>query len=204
MPATRTVLARGTLVYLRRPAQRDAAPFLTAVETSRRLHRLWVQPPSTPSRYATYVRRFSGAKSRDLKHATHVGMLVCRQQDHAPVGVFNFSEIVRGAFQSAYLGYYGFAQHVGRGYMSEGLALVLRLGFGTLRLHRIEVNVQPENAPSISLVRRGGFTREGFSRRYVKIAGRWRDHERWALLAEDWRVARKQSRTAIGSTRDSL
>jgi [ribosomal protein S5]-alanine N-acetyltransferase len=196
MPATGIVLARGALVYLRRPVQRDAAPFLTAIGSSKRMHRLWVQPPSTPSRFATYVRRFSGPRSRDSKHATHVGMLVCRREDHAPVGVFNFSEIVRGAFQSAYLGYYGFAEHAGHGYMSEGLALVLRVGFGALRLHRIEVNVQPMNTPSISLVRRGGFTREGFSRRYVKIAGRWRDHERWALLAEDWRVSRTRNRTA--------
>ena len=196
MPATRTVLARGTLVYLRRPVQRDASPFLTAVESSKRLHRLWVEPPSTPSRFASYVRRFSGPRSRDSRHATHVGVLVCRREDNAPVGVFNFSEIVRGAFQSAYLGYYGFAGHSGQGYMSEGLALVLRVGFGTLRLHRIEVNVQPANTRSIFLVRRGGFTREGYSRRYVKIAGRWRDHERWALLAEDWRIARGRSKTA--------
>ena len=187
MPATRTVLARGTLVYLRRPVQRDAATFLAAVGSSRRLHRLWVQPPSTPSRFATYVRRFSGPRSRDSNHATHVAMLVCRREDDAPVGVFNFSEIVRGAFRSAYLGYYGFAEHAGQGYMSQGLALVLRVGFRTLRLHSIEANVQPGNTPSISLVRRGGFTREGYSRRYIKIAGRWRDHERWAFLVEDWR-----------------
>jgi ribosomal-protein-alanine N-acetyltransferase len=190
------VLARGTLVYLRRPVQRDASPFLTAVESSRRLHRLWVQPPSTPSRFATYVRHFSGPRSRDSRHATHIGLLVCRREDNAPVGVFNFSEIVRGAFQSAYLGYYGFAEHAGQGYMSEGLALVLRVGFGALRLHRIEVNVQPANTRSISLVRRGGFTREGYSRRYVKIAGRWRDHERWALLVEDWRIGRRRRKTA--------
>ena len=196
MPATRTVLARGTLVYLRRPVQRDASPFLTAVESSKRLHRLWVEPPSTSSRFASYVRRFSGPRSRDSRHATHVGLLVCRREDNAPVGVFNFSEIVRGAFQSAYLGYYGFAEHAGQGYMSEGLALVLRVGFDSLRLHRIEANVQPANTRSISLVRRGGFTREGYSRRYVKIAGRWRDHERWALLVEDWRSGRRRSKTA--------
>jgi ribosomal-protein-alanine N-acetyltransferase len=191
MPATRTVLARGTLVYLRRPVRRDAGSFLSAVESSRKLHRLWVQAPSTPSRFADYVRRFSGPASRDLKHATHVGLLVCRREDDAPVGVFNFSEIVRGAFRSAYLGYYGFAELAGRGYMSDGLSLALRVGFRSLRLHRIEANVQPANAPSITLVRRGGFTREGYSRRYVKIAGRWRDHERWALLVEDWQAARK-------------
>jgi len=114
--------------------------------------------------------------------------------DDAPVGVFNLSEIVRGSFHSAYLGYYGFAPHAGQGYMREGMALVLVATFRELKLHRVEANVQPANARSISLVRAAGFTREGYSRRYVKIAGRWRDHERWAILAEDWRAQRSRRR----------
>jgi ribosomal-protein-alanine N-acetyltransferase len=101
--------------------------------------------------------------------------------------VINVSEIVRGAFQSAYLGYYAFVPHAGRGHMTEGLALALRWAFGTLHLHRVEANIQPDNEASRALVRRLGFRREGFSPRYLKIGGRWRDHERWALVAEDWR-----------------
>jgi ribosomal-protein-alanine N-acetyltransferase len=137
------------------------------------------------------VRRFAGAKSRRLTSATQLGFLVCRCEDDAPVGVFNLSEIVRGAFWSAYLGYYALAPHAGRGYMAEGLALTLRVAFRSLGLHRIEANVQPRNTRSIALVRSAGFTREGFSRRYVRIAGRWRDHERWAMLVEDWRRAKR-------------
>ena len=105
------------------------------------------------------------------------------------MGVINVNEIVRGHFRSAYLGYYAFVSLAGRGYMSEGLALALRWAFGELRLHRVEANIQPANEASRALVRRLGFRREGFSRRYLKITGRWRDHERWALLAEDWRGA---------------
>ena len=77
--------------------------------------------------------------------------------------------------------------------MSEGLELVLRVAFRVLKLHRVEANVQPANRRSLSLVRRAGFVREGYSRRYVRIAGRWRDHVRMALLVEDWRARRRKA-----------
>ena len=192
MPAARkAIFAAGDRVYLRRPRFADGPVFVASVRASRSLHGNWVQAPKSAPRFAAYVRRFAGAKSRLLASATQVGLLVCRAEDDAPVGVFNLSEIVRGAFWSAYLGYYALAPHAGLGYMAEGLALTLRVAFRSLRLHRIEANVQPGNARSIALVRAAGFTREGFSRRYVRIAGRWRDHERWAMLVEDWRRARR-------------
>jgi ribosomal-protein-alanine N-acetyltransferase len=72
--------------------------------------------------------------------------------------------------------------------MRDGLELVLRHAFLGLGLHRIEANIQPGNRASISLARGAGFRREGFSRRYLKIGGRWRDHERWAIIIDDWRA----------------
>jgi len=187
MPAaSKATFAKSARVYLRRPRGADAAAVVAAVRASRSLHADWVLAPKTKARFAGYLRRFAGAKSRRFATATHVGFLVCRAEDDAPVGVVNLSEIVRGVFQSAYLGYYALAPHAGRGYMSEGLALALRVAFRRLKLHRVEANVQPGNKRSIALARRAGFKREGFSRRYVKIAGRWRDHQRWALLVEDW------------------
>src|SRR5262249_54230743 len=113
-------------------------------------------------------------------------LLVCRRGDGAILAVVNVSEIVRAAFQSAYLGYYAFRPHAGQGYMTEGLALVLRHAFRSLGLHRLEANIQPGNHPSRALVRGLGFRKEGFSPRYLKIGGRWRDHERWAIVREAW------------------
>jgi ribosomal-protein-alanine N-acetyltransferase len=74
--------------------------------------------------------------------------------------------------------------------MTDALRLLLEEAFERLRLHRVEANIQPGNAASISLVRRSGFRLEGLSPRYLKIGGRWRDHERWAILSEDWRAGR--------------
>jgi len=185
MPARRTpVLATGPRVYVRHPLARDRDVFCTAVRRSRALHGAWVRAPAHPEGFAALMAR--------TRRENYVSLFVCRIEDDAIVGVFNLSEIVRGALDSAYLGYYALAPYSGKGYMQEGLALSLKLAFGPIKLHRVESNIQPGNAPSLALVRRAGFSREGFSRRYLKIAGRWRDHERWALLVEDWREARRK------------
>lgn len=106
-----------------------------------------------------------------------------RRDTGALVGVINLTNIVLGPFRSGYLGFYAFAGHERQGLMHEGLTLVVRHAFRKLKLHRVEANIQPANAASIALVESCGFSREGYSPRYLKIAGRWRDHERWALIA---------------------
>ena len=156
---------------------RAATEFLAAVRRSRRLHAPWVKPPHTEAAYRTYVRR--------ARTPTHAGYLIRLRASSDLVGIAGISEIVRGSLRSAYLGYYAFVPHERQGLMAEGLSLVIRQAFGPLRLHRLEANVQPGNRASLKLVRRLGFRREGFSRRYLKIRGRWRDHERWALLADE-------------------
>jgi ribosomal-protein-alanine N-acetyltransferase len=144
----------------------------------------WVSPPSTTKAFDTYPSRLRGE--------THLSYWV-RTEEGALAGVFNISEIVRGFFCSAYLEYYGFVPHNGRGYMSAGLRAVLSEAFGRHRLHRLEANVQPSNSESRRLVQTAGFCLEGFSPRYLKIAGRWRDHERWAITAEEWRSASREA-----------
>jgi ribosomal-protein-alanine N-acetyltransferase len=183
---TSTISASGPRVHLRPPRKADEAAFLEAARASRALHGRWAKAPATRAEFTAFLRRYGGSAPQ------HAGFLVVRNADSALCGVFNFSEIVRNAFQSAYLGYFVFAPRQGAGYMTEGLALALDIAFRQLDLHRIEVNVQPTNRRSLDLVARVGFTREGYSRRYVKIAGRWRDHVRFAMLAEDWRLLRRK------------
>ena len=113
-------------------------------------------------------------------------MLVCRREDDQIVGSVNLSQIVRGTFQSAYMGYQVFQPFARQRYMTDAMKLVLLVTFARLRLHRVEANIQPTNTASIALVKRAGFVKEGYSPRYLKIGGRWRDHERWAIAAERW------------------
>ena len=118
-----------------------------------------------------------------MKSAEYRSFLVCTRDGDELAGVVNISNIVMGMLRSGYLGYYAFAGFERRRLMQEGILAVIRLAFSKPRLHRLEANIQPGNAASIALVRSCGFAREGYSPRYLKIGGRWRDHERWAIRA---------------------
>jgi ribosomal-protein-alanine N-acetyltransferase len=164
-------------VELSTPGPSDEADFLAAMRASHALHNPWIFPPLTPEDYENYLERLGERKA---------GFIARRKEDGAIVGWLNVSEIIRGALQGAFLGYAGVAGQTGQGYMSEALQLLLHEVFETLGLHRVEANIQPGNKGSIALARRAGFKLEGFSPAYLKIAGEWRDHERWALRAETW------------------
>jgi ribosomal-protein-alanine N-acetyltransferase len=162
-------------VDIRPPTVADMRAFLAAARASRALHHPWVSAPDTPAAYRAYVERMTAP--------ANYAFLVCRRPDQAIAGVINLSNVVRGLFQSGYLGYYAFAGHERQGCMRHGLNAVVRHAFKTLGLHRLEANIQPANVASIALVQSCGFLKEGYSPRYLKIGGRWRDHERWAIRA---------------------
>lgn len=161
------------------PSRQRRAEFMAAVKRSRDLHGHWAAPPGTARAFEKHLRRLDGR--------THIGYWVLTETGEL-AAVINMNEIVRGSFQSAYLGYYSFEPHAGHGYMKAGLCAVISGAFGKHRLHRLEANIQPGNSRSRNLVKGLGFRREGFSPRYLNIAGKWRDHERWALTAEDWKI----------------
>ena len=168
------------MISLRRLHGTQEGQFLEAVKGSRGLHGDWVSPPSTAEEFASHLARHDG-----LRAISYVAVL----DDLELVGCINLGEIVRGAFQSAYLGYYVFEPYAGQGLMRQALSQVIAEAFSVLGLHRLEANIQPANTSSVALVSGLGFRLEGLSPRYLKIAGAWRDHERYAITVEDIRGA---------------
>ncbi|NUP07908.1 MAG: GNAT family N-acetyltransferase [Polyangiaceae bacterium] len=175
--ATKARIVRGPRVELRLLETHDRDAFVSATLASTELHAGWVSPARDAAAFDAYLAR---------RGDSFLPLGVFLHETGALVGAFNLSQIFYGGFCSAYLGYYVFAGYERRGYMKEGLDLVLHLAFESLGLHRLEANIQPANTESIALVQRCGFQREGFSPGYLFISGAWRDHERWAIRQEIW------------------
>jgi [ribosomal protein S5]-alanine N-acetyltransferase len=165
-------------VFLSKPGADCEGEIVEAAQRSEGLHHPWVFPPRNHKEYESYLERIRGGCT--------IGFVVRRKSDGCLAGVINVSEPVMGVFQSAYLGFYAFAGSEAKGYMTEGLSLLLDHAFEELGFHLLEANIQPANVRSSSLVRRLGFRKEGFSPRYLMIDGAWRDHDRWAILSDEW------------------
>ncbi len=172
-------------VILSRPSQADAAEFIAAARASAAHLDPWIAAPDTAEWFIAYLARAAREDQASylIRHRDCGGLIGCA----------NINNIVRGALQSGYLGYAAFASHTGRGLMTAGLTAVISDAFAALGLHRLEANIQPGNARSLAIVRRLGFKREGFSPRYLLIDGEWRDHERWAMLSDDWDPTSRQT-----------
>ena len=166
------------MVGLTRPRTSDRREFIVAVLASRGLHGNWVEPPATAAEFRAFVRHGAG---RD-----RYALLARERTNGRLVGVVTVANVVGGSFANATLGYYGFAGAAGGGRMTEAVGLAVGWSFERLGLHRVEANIQPENTPSSALVERLGFRYEGHSPRMLLIAGVWRDHDRYAITAEEW------------------
>ena len=159
------------MLYLRAPTEKDEAEIRECYRRSVNLHQPWAYEPKDYSIYLAQTDR----------------LFLCLQESHEIVGTFNISNIVRGCFHSAYLGYEVFSPHQQKGYMSQGLILTNHHAFSVLNLHRLEANVQPDNTHSLKLLSSAGFVKEGYSKNYLNIGNNgWRDHERWAIVNDDW------------------
>jgi [ribosomal protein S5]-alanine N-acetyltransferase len=175
----------GDVVFLRTPRAADRDEFIALRRSSRGFLTRWEPHPEPGSgdADASAFDRLLRAR-RDPRHAR---FLVCARATGAIMGNIALNEIVRGPFQGCYLGYWIGRPFARRGFMTEAVALILRHAFVRLGLHRVEANIIPTNRPSLALIRRSGFRHEGVGLRYLCVAGRWQDHEHWAMTVEDWR-----------------
>lgn len=163
-------------VYLSPLSLKDLDEFIIKAKASKDSLFPWIQAPSNSEAFKAYFKK--------MDNVANAAFLIKDKQTNEIIGVININEIVRGSFQSGYLGFYCFEPYTGTGLMSEGLKLVITYAFESLKLHRLEANVQPNNQTSIDFISRNGFQKEGYSPNYLKINGIWEDHERFALTAE--------------------
>jgi ribosomal-protein-alanine N-acetyltransferase len=179
----RRAVAAGPRTFLRYPVPSDRAEFVRLHRVSRAFLRPWEGTPPKgprPGSAAVFEKILKNRKSE----ASH-RFFICRGEDGAILGQIGVSGIIRGSFQSAYVGYWIGKPHAGQGYMSEALGLVLVFAFRTLGLHRVEANIVPGNRASLRLVKRLGFRYEGTAVRYLRINGDWQDHEHWAITVDE-------------------
>tara|TARA_B100001939_G_scaffold326842_1_gene320664 strand:- start:7524 stop:8075 length:552 start_codon:yes stop_codon:yes gene_type:complete len=170
-------LDKGALVHLLAPSPALKNVYLDFIRKNATYHYPWIIHTETSHHYEDYLER--------IREGRVLGFFLFSNDTNELVGVINLNNILMGAVRSASLGYYGAAQVAGKGYMREGLKLVLKFAVNKAGLHRIEANIQPGNSRSIALVKSLGFRKEGFSPEYLHINGQWRDHERWAILESE-------------------
>ncbi|GAA1922428.1 GNAT family N-acetyltransferase [Streptantibioticus ferralitis] len=166
-------------VHIRPPRPSDAAAYAEAVVRSAEHIGAW--NPVDPDGFPELLRN-QGPSLQTF--------LVIDGADGGIVGKCNVTNIVRARFRNGVLGYDSYLPYAGTGRMTEGMRQVVDRCFSELpdglALHRLEINIQPDNVRSIALAKRLGFRHEGFSPRMLYINDAWRDHERFALTAEEW------------------
>jgi ribosomal-protein-alanine N-acetyltransferase len=135
--------------------------------------------PASPATFVTMTRRLR----REARAGRGLPFAVLVDGDFA--GQLNVGGVVRGSLHSAHLGYWIDRRVAGRGVTPTAVALVTDHCFEAVRLHRVEVNIRPENAASRRVVEKLGFREEGIRRRFLHIAGDWRDHQSYALTREE-------------------
>jgi [ribosomal protein S5]-alanine N-acetyltransferase len=105
--------------------------------------------------------------------------------DGEVAGQITIGNIVRGSLLSAWIGYWVAADRAGGGVATAAVALLTDHAFRDAGLHRLEATVRPENGASIRVLTKSGYREEGLFKRYLDVAGQWRDHLCFALTAEE-------------------
>ena len=172
-------------VYLRPPSASDYAEWASLREQSRRFltpwEPIWPSDDLTRAAFRRRLRRYAEDQRNDLAYS----FLIFRSQEETLVGGITLANIRRGVAQAGSIGYWIGAPFAHQGYMTAALRALIPFCFGTLRLHRVEAACIPSNKPSIALLEKTGFQREGYARQYLCINSVWEDHLLYARLKDD-------------------
>ncbi|MGE7271072.1 GNAT family N-acetyltransferase [Brevibacillus panacihumi] len=172
-------------LYLRPLRVHDASEMLSV----RLQNHDFLQPfePLRPASHLTLKGQIQQLKQveRDVEEDRGYAFGIFLQKNDMLIGRISLSNIVRGAWQNATLGYFLDQRHNGKGYASTAVGLVVRYAFSRVHLHRVQAGVMPRNLASIRVLEKNGFRREGLSKRYLQINGVWEDHLIFALTRED-------------------
>jgi ribosomal-protein-alanine N-acetyltransferase len=175
----------GNGVILRMPVASDFPEWAALREQSRAFLTPWepVWPPDdlTRSAFRRRLRRYAEDQRTDAAYA----FLIFRSSDGAMVGGLTLANIRRGVAQAGSIGYWIGRPFAHQGYMTAAVRALVPFCFGSLRLHRLEAACIPTNKPSIALLEKVGFQREGYARGYLCINGAWQDHLLYARLKDD-------------------
>jgi ribosomal-protein-alanine N-acetyltransferase len=152
----------------------DELEYLENYRKNKNQLKLWVQVPKNGVEFREYVREMLTDENKAFVAFDKSTKKMC--------GIVELRDIYMFDFKNSYITYFGFAPNLKKGLMTQAVKLVIKVAFNQLKLHRLEANIQPRNLPSLALASACGFRREGYSPKFIKKNGRWKDHERWAIL----------------------
>jgi ribosomal-protein-alanine N-acetyltransferase len=166
--------------------------------TVRRRNESWLLPweptrlvtQSDPSRDRDAFTARCAARDRERQSGTGYSFGLFVDGDLA--GEVNLNNVVRGAMQNGTIGYWIDQDRAGHGYVAEGVVVLARFAFDELHLHRLEICIIPRNVNSRRVMEKLRIREEGVAQRYLEINGRWEDHLRFAITAEEWAERREE------------
>lgn len=178
-------VVQGDGVFLRAPQMADFNSWSALRDKSRDFlvpwEPTWPEDDLTRASFRRRLRRYAEDARCDQAYA----FLLFRKDDNALLGGITLTNVRRGVAQAGSMGYWVGAPFAAQGYMTRGVSALVPFAFDVLRLHRVEAACIPTNQPSIRLLERSGFRREGYAREYLCINGLWQDHLLYARLRGD-------------------
>ena len=180
----------GRKVILRPPQYSD----WKAWADERKKNKLYLQPweplwsinELERSSFVKRVRMFERLSHNDQAYS----FLIFTSDNEDFIGEVNISNVQRGIIQSCTIGYWIAKDCEGKGMMSESLELVKEFIFNELKLHRIEAACLPHNIPSLKLLLKNGFIKEGTARKLLKINDKWQDHTVLSFILDDFKKSK--------------